>query len=256
MCKNHPERHSAQQCPECQAYYCQECLVVRRGRMVCRDCAVALFVPSEEDILAAQEFGLDDPAGEVTPEEHPEFQVSGAMMGMEGRPAHPLKRVLALLLDLMLTRGLVLIVAWILGGMFNNQPSVFFHLFDASATSPIFDRVISAAVLLRPPMPWLVVFAVVDYIYFFVTLSFFNRTMGMSWLSCRVVTEWGDYVSFSAVALRTLVFMICLGWPSILLAWVFPAYRGPHDYAAGTVVINYSGVKRIDSYDTVQIKLD
>ncbi|MBN2081788.1 RDD family protein [bacterium] len=256
MCKNHPERHSVQQCPECQAYYCQECLVVRRGRMVCRDCAVAIFVPSEEDILTAQEYGTSDPAREVTPEEHPEFQVGGALLGMEGRPAHPFKRVLALLLDLLLTRGLVLILAWILGGMFNSQPSAFFHLFDESASSPVFHRVFSAAVLLRPFMPWLVVFAIVDYIYFFVTLSFFNRTMGMSWLSCRVVTEWGDYVHFGAVALRTLVFMICLGWPSILLASVFPAYRGPHDYAAGTVVINYSGVKRIDSYDTVQIKLD
>ena len=211
MCKNHPDRPSVQQCPECQAYFCQECMVVRRGKMVCRDCAVALFVPSEEDILSAREHGMDDPSGEVTPEEQPEFQIGGAMLGMEGRPAHPLKRVLALLIDLVLTRGLVLILAWILGGMFNSQPSAFFHLFDESATSSVLPRVFNAAVLLRPFMPWLVVFAVVDYIYFFLTLSFFNRTLGMSWLSCRVVTEWGDYVHFGAVALRTLVFMICLG---------------------------------------------
>jgi len=49
--------------------------------------------------------------------------------------------------------------------------------------------------------------------------------------------------------------MVCLGWPAIILGWFFPGYRGPHDYAAGTLVINYAGVKRIDAYETVQIKL-
>jgi uncharacterized RDD family membrane protein YckC len=255
-CKNHPNTASADQCPECQAYFCQNCLVVRRGRLLCRDCATALYVPSEEEILAAQEFGIMNVAVDVAPEEHPEFQVSGGMLGLEGRPSHPFKRLMALVIDILLTRGIVLLLAWIAGGMLGQQPGVFYHLFDNQPDSATLERVFNAVVLLRPVMPWLVVFAMVDFLYFFLSLSFTNRTLGMSWLGCRVVTEWGDFAGFGVVALRTLVFMVCLGWPAILLGWFFPAFRGPHDYAAGTVVINYSGNKRIDSYDTVQIKLD
>jgi uncharacterized RDD family membrane protein YckC len=255
-CKNHPDRPSVHQCPECQAYYCQECTVVRRGRLLCTDCATALYVPTEEEILAAQEYGTFVRGPEVTPEEHPEFQVSGSVLGMEGRPAHPLKRLLALLIDMIITRGLMLTIAWIAGGLLSHQPGAFFHLFESQGDELVIERVFNAVVLVRPMMPWLIIFAVVDFLYFFTCLSFTNRTLGMSWLGCRVVTEWGDFASFSVIALRTLVFMVCLGWPAVLIGWFFPAYRGPHDYAAGTVVINYSGVKRIDSYDTVQIKVD
>lgn len=255
-CKNHPSIPSVDQCPECQAYYCQECMVVRRGRLLCRDCATTLFVPSEEEILAAQEYGISTLEAEVTPEEHPEFQVSGSMMGLEGRPAHPVKRLVALLIDMLITRGLVLLLAWLASSMLSHQPGAFFHLYDTELESPVIERMFNAAVLLRPMMPWLIIFAIVDFLYFFISLSFTNRTLGMSWLGCRVVTEWGDFASFGVIALRTLVFMVCLGWPAIIIGWFFPAFRGPHDYAAGTVVINYSGNKRIDSYDTVQIKLD
>jgi len=255
-CKNHPDIPSVHQCPECQAYYCQECMVVRRGRLLCRDCATALYVPTEEEILTAQEFGVGVRSVAVTPEEHPEFQVSGAMMGMEGRPAHPVKRLLALVIDMLITRGIMLLVAWIAGGFLSHQPGAFFHLYESQGDELVIERVFNAVVLVRPMMPWLIIFAVVDFLYFFSCLSFTNRTLGMSWLGCRVVTEWGDFAGFGVIALRTLVFMVCLGWPAELIAWFFPAYRGPHDYAAGTVVINYSGIKRIDSYDTVQIKLD
>lgn len=255
-CKNHPNRPSVQQCPECSAYYCQECMVIRRGRMICRDCATAIYVPSEEEIITAQEFGAPTPEADVMPIEHPEFQVGSNALGLEGRPAHPVKRLMALLIDLIVTRGLILILAWIAGGILNHQPGAFFHLFDNQADETTFERIFQAVVLIRPMMPWLILFAIVDFLYFFFSLSFVNRTLGMSWLGCRVVTEWGDFAGFGIIALRTLVFMVCLGWPAVLIGWFFPAYRGPHDYAAGTLVINYSGNKRIDSYDTVQIKLD
>jgi uncharacterized RDD family membrane protein YckC len=231
-------------------------MTVRRGKMLCRDCATALYVPSEEEILAAQEYGLDTPGPGVTPEEHPEFQVGSNILGLEGRPSHPLKRLGALLIDLVITRGLMLILAWIAGGLLSHQQGAFFHLYETQVDESTLQRVIEAMVFFRPMMPWLIIFAIVDFLYFFLSLSFFNRTLGMSWLGCRVVTEWGDFAGFGVNALRTLVFMVCLGWPAILISWFFPAYRGPHDYAAGTVVINYSGNKRIDTYDTVQIKLD
>ena len=253
-CKNHPDTAAVDQCPECQAYYCQACMVVRRGRLLCRDCAVSLFVPTEEEVLTAEELGEEGPP-EVAPEEKPEFQVGSMWLGLEGRPSHPAKKMVALLIDMVITRGLVLLLALAAGFFLSHQPGAFFHLFDKVEGEATVQRVYFATVLFQPMMPWLVIFAVLDYIYFFTTLSFFNRTLGMSWLGCRLVTEWGDFVGFGAVALRTLVFMICLGWPAILLSGLFPAHRGPHDYAAGTLVINYSGNKRVDSYDTVQIKL-
>ena len=256
MCKNHPEVPSVDLCPQCEAYYCQECLVVRRGRLICKTCAASKYVPTEEQILDAQEFGSGGARAEITPEEKPEFQVGSALLGLEGRPTHPLKRLGALAFDLLITRLLVLVLAAIAGGLLSHQPGAFFHLFDQAQGEPIVAKFYQAFVLLRPVVPWLIVFAVIDFLYFFLSMSFFNRTLGMSWLSCRIVTEWGDFAGFGAVALRTLVFMVCLGWPSVLLAWFFPAFRGPHDYAAGTIVINYSGNKRVDSYDTVQIRLD
>jgi uncharacterized RDD family membrane protein YckC len=255
-CKNHPDTAAVSQCPECQAYYCQDCMVVRRGRLMCRDCAETLFVPSEEEVLGMQE----DTAGHVDPgvalEEHPEFQVGGSFFGMEGHPTHPFKRLLALILDLLVTRIVVLVLLLVLDNtLFANSASPVFHVLDPADGETLLKTIVAAFLFARPYMPWLIVFIVVDFVYFFATLSFFNRTVGMSWTGCRLVTEWGDFVPFGSVALRTLVFMVCLGWPAILIAWLFPAYRGPHDYAAGTLVINYAGVKRVDAYETVQIKL-
>lgn len=254
-CRDHPEREAADRCPECEAYYCQDCIVVRRGKLLCRSCAETLFTPTEEEVLAAQEQGLESPKAEVTPKEAPEFQIGNSMFGEEGQPASPLKRLLALALDLLLTRvlfGLVLLVA---GYLMQNSPSPVFHLFDAVDGESTMFRVFKAFFLFQPVMPWLIIMAVIDFLYFFLTAVFTNRTVGMSWVGCRLVTEWGDYVSAGAIAVRTLVFMVFLGWPAILIGVVFPAYRGPHDYAAGTLVINYSGVKRVDAYETVQIKL-
>jgi len=254
-CRNHPERNMAAQCPECQAYYCQPCLVVRRGRVLCRDCAETLYVPNPEDVIAAQVRGLEAPEAGVLPEEYPEFQVGRVSFGRECAPASPLKRVLALLIDLLVTRAVLLAALFVLGLIFNAMPSPVFHLFDRGEGTALARGVFDAVVLYRPYVPWLILFAVTDYVYFFLCLALVNRTLGMSWLSCRIVSEWGDFVSYSAVAVRTLVFMVCLEWPSILLAWFFPGFRGPHDYAAGTLVINYSGVKRVDVYETVQIRL-
>jgi uncharacterized RDD family membrane protein YckC len=255
-CRNHPDAPaSGGQCPACTAYYCQACMVVRRGRYLCRDCADALYVPSAEQVLTAHERGLEMPEHDVLPETYPQFQVGNELFGREGSPAYPAKQLLALLIDFVVVRALELIVLLVLSIFFSHTEARVFHLFLAGGDEPVLKRVIEASILLRPAVPWLIFFAVLDYFYFFFSLSLANRTIGMSWTGCRIVTEWGDFVGFSAVALRTLVFMICLGVPAILLGWIFPAYRGPHDYAAGTLVINYAGVKRVDVYETVQIEL-
>jgi uncharacterized RDD family membrane protein YckC len=255
-CRNHPEEPaSGGQCPECTAYYCQECMVVRKGRFLCRDCASAMFVPDAEEVISAQERGLDTPENDVLPQAFPEFQVGNEMFGREGSPASPVKQLIALLLDFVLLRAIEIGLLFLASVFFQTYPAKIFHLFTPEDGQTVVQTVIQAALLMRPIVPWLIFFAVVDYLYFFLCLSTANRTIGMSWTGCRVVTEWGDFVSYSAVAVRTLVFMVCLGFPAILIGWVFPAFRGPHDYAAGTLVINYAGVKRVDVYETVQIKL-
>ncbi len=255
-CRNHPDQSaSGGQCPECTAYYCQSCMVVRKGRYLCRDCADATYVPDAEQVLSAHERGLDSPETDVLPPQYPEFQVGNELFGREGTPASPVKQIVALALDFVILRALELGILLLLGIFFSASSAPIFHLFTGTEAEPLGQRIFQAAILLQPLVPWLIFFAVADYIYFFICLTVANRTIGMSWTGCRVVTEWGDYVNVSSVALRTMVFMVCLGVPALLIGWLFPAFRGPHDYAAGTLVINYSGVKRVDAYETVQIKL-
>jgi uncharacterized RDD family membrane protein YckC len=249
-CKNHPDRDSVSQCPECQAYYCQECMTIRRGRMLCRDCAEATFVASEDDIIRAQEQGLDAPEADVTLEAPPEFQLGG--IGIEGAPAHPLKQLVAWLLDLAVSRGLLLGVLFVLDmlGLVGFAEPLF-----APEGEPFTTRVLNHLILLQPLPAWLLIVAGWDFLYYFITQALFNRTLGMSWTGCRIVTEWGDYVPFGGVAIRTVVFVACLELPAILATLFFRGYRGPHDLAAGTMTINYAGIKRVDAYETVQIRL-
>jgi uncharacterized RDD family membrane protein YckC len=252
-CRKHPERESVSQCPECQTYYCQECMTIRRGRMLCRDCAETSFVMSEEEIIEAQAQGLDAPEHDVAAEAAPEFQVGGEWMGMEGAPASPLKLLFALLIDYVLARGVIFVLLLVFNAMGLIKPAIFAGFFDPDIES-VWQRVSSTLILMRPLVPWLPLAAAVDFLYYFLCLSFTNRTLGMSWLGCRIVTIWGEFVPFGGVAMRTLVFMAFFELPAVLASSFFPRYRGPHDLLAGTLVINYSGVKRVDSYDTIQLK--
>jgi len=185
----------------------------------------------------------------------PEFQVGNELFGREGTPASPIKQVIALAIDFVILRCVELGVLFVLSLFFGHLSAPVFHLFSTESDGATSQRILEATILLHPAVPWLIFFAIADYIYFFFCLALANRTIGMSWTGCRLVTEWGDFVGISAVALRTMVFMVCLGIPAILIGWFFPAFRGPHDYAAGTLVINYAGVKRVDVYENVQIKL-
>lgn len=253
-CRNHPDTPSVQQCPECQAFYCQACLVIRRGRMLCRDCAEAVFLATEEDILRAQEEGYEAPEAEVVPEAPPEFQIGG--FGLEGAPAHPLKRALGWVFDFVLLRALLLSLVWLLVGFLDfGAPPEVRAVFATDFEGPRLQVLLRQALTLQPLMFWLPAIAVLDFLYYFLMLGFSNRTIGMGWVGCRIVGEWGDFVGFGAVALRTLIFLACLQLPAILLALFTRGFRGPHDIAAGTSVINYSGLKRVDAYESVQIRL-
>jgi uncharacterized RDD family membrane protein YckC len=252
-CRNHPEVDSVGQCPECQAYYCQTCMTIRRGRMLCRDCAETAFVASEEDVIRAQEQGLDSPQADVAPEAPPEFQMGG--FGIEGAPANPLKRLLGWALDFAVSRGVLLGVLFVIHSLGIAGHDFIHPLFDAEPNVPFTQRAIKHLVMMQPLPGWLILVLCWDFLYYFVTLGLFNRTPGMGWTGSRIVTEWGDYVSFSSVALRTLVFLVCLEAPAILASMFMPNFRGPHDLAAGTLVINYAGIKRVDAYETVQIRL-
>ncbi len=37
-CSNHPSREAVVRCPECRRFYCRECVVEHRGRMICATC--------------------------------------------------------------------------------------------------------------------------------------------------------------------------------------------------------------------------
>ena len=255
QCKNHPQVDAVSVCPVCEAYFCQPCLVIHNGRLICRECRDTLAIHSEEEALSREESGEDGELDFVE-KEKPEFQVSGEMFGLEGHPAHPVKKLIAFLIDLLVVRGIVLVILFALDPLTSDTGNAVFSLLDPGDgfDSPA-PRIFKALILMQPLYPWLFILFITDFLYYFFSLGFANRTLGMSWTGCRIVTEWGDFVPFGQVAVWTLLFNLLLGWLAIVASWFFPAYRGPHDYAAGTVVINYDGVKRIDAYETVQIRL-
>ncbi|MCC7479541.1 RDD family protein [bacterium] len=253
-CRKHPTVDAKAQCPECQAYYCGECLVVRKGRLLCRDCADTIFVPTEEEVLSAAERGGELPEEQVMPTQAPEFQIGSELFGREGAPTNPLKQLLALLVDLAISRGLLFVILWLLA-KFDALPSQLFAVFGPEAEPMSIGLWFKTFILGLPPVPWLVLFFFTDFVYYFISLGFTNRSPGMSAMGCRISTVWGDFVSFGAVATRTLIFLITLGVPGIIMAFFIPHFRGLHDILAGTIVINYAGVKRVDAYETIQIKL-
>jgi uncharacterized RDD family membrane protein YckC len=259
-CKNHPDRDSVAQCPVCQAFYCQECLIVRRGKLICRDCAEAEYAPTEEEILAAQEMGLDAPPADtqITEQERPEFELGSGFFGHEGQPTSTVGQAGAWLLDFAVSRGLLLALLWLLGIFFHDNPYPLFHLFDGATAAErhaaLFQTYLLGGLGNGKWLAVLPLLFLVDFLYQFLTLGFINRTLGMSWVGMRIVTEWGDYAGFGPVAVRSLVYSVLLGLPAVLVGAFFPDFRGPHDMAAGTLVVNYSGLKRVDAYETLAIK--
>ena len=45
-CFNHELREAAARCPECQHFYCRECVTEHEGRVLCVDCLKQLLTPA------------------------------------------------------------------------------------------------------------------------------------------------------------------------------------------------------------------
>jgi uncharacterized RDD family membrane protein YckC len=223
-------------------------------------CVEAEYAPTEEEIFAAQELGLDAPAadtqiGEI---ERPEFELGATMFGGEGRPSNPIMQMLAWAIDCGLVRGAVLLVVMFFSSAFGNNDLPLLHMLDAETAAERQNAVIQTLLLgglgngtwLRT-LPMLML---LDFLWQFIGLVFFNRTIGMSWAGLRIVSEWGDFAPFGACAIRSLVYSVLLGIIAVIPGAFLPDFRGLHDMAAGTITINYSGLKRIDLYDTIAVK--
>jgi hypothetical protein len=47
-CRNHAEREAVARCPECQRYFCRECITEHDDRVVCSACLVKLAGETEK----------------------------------------------------------------------------------------------------------------------------------------------------------------------------------------------------------------
>ncbi len=128
--------------PGMPAYYCQECMTIRRGPDALRDCAETTFVASEEAILAAHEQGLADPGSEVIPESPPEFQVGAAWLGLEVSRPTPANCFGALIIDFCATRGVLFIALLVFNAMGLLKPAPFAAFFDPDPVTPLSTRLL------------------------------------------------------------------------------------------------------------------
>lgn len=253
-CRNHPEVQAIAQCPVCAAYYCNDCLLIKKGRLLCKACAEAVYAPTEEEII---EHGEDayQRSGDFLPEAPPEFSPTISGMGSEGRLANVFKRILGFALDILIARAMYVlgyvVVSLLLAGISKGAvPSVLQLGGSGGLVAGVKQIALSLFTLKFLPLV-----LVLDYIYFFVSFTLVNRTFGMSWLNLRILSTYGDFVSLGACAIRAAVLVVTLGF-SIIVALVHPRAMGLHDIAAGTYVVNFSGLKHVDVYETINVKLE
>jgi uncharacterized RDD family membrane protein YckC len=246
QCRNHPDRPAIAECPRCNIFYCSECLTIRYGRLMCKSCAETEaaeeasdeFVPSQEQ---------PDRLTTILPKQIPDFDPYGGAFGEEGRVSGVLKRFFAFALDLVFARIIYLVIVFLTLVIleFVSGRLDFVSIF-------VFVGKYPARVLRYSPF---YAFAPADFVYFLVLSVFANRTFGMSWLNMRIVTVYGDFVSLSQCLTRTAVMMATAGL-GFLYALFNRRRQALHDLIAGTCVINYAGIKRIDPLDTVNVKFD
>lgn len=251
-CRNHPDQPAIAQCPVCGSYYCRDCMVIKKGRLLCKACAEAEYAPTEEEIMAKGEnaFKL---AGDFLPDAPPAFNPTGAGEGAEGHLAHPLKRIFVFILDLAIARiiyfiGFIAISLLLAGLSLGHIPSV---ITLGHGDLALGVKVLVLNLLHFRPLPLILV---LDFLYFFFSYFFFNRTLGMSWGNLRIVTLDGDFVGISACAVRALVLVFTVGL-GIIVAMGHPQRMGLQDMLAQTCMINYSGLKRVDPLETITVKM-
>jgi uncharacterized RDD family membrane protein YckC len=252
-CRKHPEMLAISQCPVCAAYYCNECLIIKRGRLLCKSCAESLYAPSEAEVIEHGENAYQE-HGDFLPEVPPEFNPSAFGIGSEGRLANVFKRVVSFVIDICAARLLYIvsyvILSLLLAGLSKGAVPSVLDLGKGNIIAGM--KVVVYSVFHYHPL-LLILF--LDFLYFFISYSIANRTLGMSWLNMRIVSVYGDFVGIGSCALRSLILVVTLGF-SIIIAFIHPRAMGLHDMAAGTYVINYSGIRRVDVYETVNVKLE
>jgi len=252
-CRNHPDDPAIAQCPICAAYYCNGCLIIKRGRLLCKTCAETLYAPTEEEIIERGEEAYQS-RGDFLPVPPPEFNPLGAGPGGEGRLANGFKRLCAFVLDIALARLLYIVsyvvLTFLLAGLSRGAVPSVYHLGNGDVMEGI--KIVASSLF---GYPFLFIAMALDFLYFFISYAMANRTPGMSWLNLRIVSTYGDFAGLGACALRAAVLTATLGF-SIIVALVHPRGLGLHDMAAGTYEINYSGLKRVDVYETINVKLD
>jgi uncharacterized RDD family membrane protein YckC len=251
-CRKHPEVVAISQCPVCAAYYCNDCLVIKRGRLLCRTCAESAYAPSEQEVIELGEDAYKH-KGDFLPEFLPEFNPSAFGAGSEGRLSNAFKRVFGFVLDIALARVLYIfsyvVLTLLLAGLSKGAVKGVLTLGNGSVIAGI--KVVTYSVFHYHPLALILL---LDFLYFFISYTVANRTPAMSWLNMRIVTVYGDFVGIGSSAIRSLLLVVTLGF-SIIVAFIHPRAQGLHDMAAGTYVINYSGLKRVDVYETVNVKL-
>jgi uncharacterized RDD family membrane protein YckC len=252
-CRKHPETPASSQCPNCAAYYCNDCLIIKRGRLLCRQCAEALYAPTEEEVIEMGE-GAYKHSGDFLPQAPPEFNPYAFGESVEGRLSNVFKRLISFVIDVFIARILYIssytVLSLLLAGLSKGAVRSVLDLGNGSVTAGI--KVVSNSVFHYHPI---LLILLLDFLYFFISFAIANRTPAMSWLNMRIVTVYGDFVGLGACAINSLVLVVTLGF-SIIIGFIHPRAMGLHDMAAGVYVVNYSGIKRVDVYETVNVKLE
>ncbi len=252
-CKNHAEVPAVAECPECGSYYCRDCMTIKKGRLLCRECAETLYAPTEEELLERIAAGDDAVERyEFLPDVPPEFNPAGFGEGGEGAVSNPFKRIFAYILDLVVLRVIYLalfvvgsILLWALSH--GRIPSVI-----TIGNGNFLDglKILVGHLVHFRPLPLLMI---LDFLYFATCYLIFNRTIGMSWTNLRIVTTFGDFVGATESAIRSAVLVLSFG-TSIIVAFFHSRRMGLHDMLAHTYEINFSGLKRIDAYESITVK--
>ena len=242
-CYHHPDRRATSICPRCQIYYCSECLTLRKGKLICKTCYEVEHSVTDDQIFQQQEASLED---QIKPERPPDFNPYGTTSFAEGGYANPIVRFIAYVLDLAIARIFYFVLYFFAAFVYISVQGKF-TIFD-------FGNMIKAY---WPALiyfkPWYV-FLLADFLYFFIQLSIKNRTFGMSWLNLRIVTIYGDFAGLSSVLIRTLIMVLTLN-VTVFFAFFNTRRQALHDWLAQTAVINYSGIKDIDPYETISIEM-
>lgn len=238
-CRKYPDKIATAQCPECQAYFCSDAMTIYKGKLMCVDCAENLRSMILGEISARKGIeAIDEEIKHEIIENIPDFDPSGRADA--GYVASPFKRAFAGILDIVFIIVLSIIVQYFLAASQGGERN-----------SVYIQKAIEAGLFKAWPQAlwnFLVAFG-----YLFLLHLIGNRTWGMLIVGIRVVTIYGDYVGFIPSLIRSIVLLL-----TNIVGWVFCFFNQYRqelcDFAAGTCLINYSGLRAVDPMDNIQIK--